>query len=107
MSPLIPIFMTRACCALIMSALLPFPAGAAPIKLKFSFFSSDREYAYESVVKPFVNAVNLEGKGIVEIELFPSGALGRELCTTGATGSQWRRGYRLDQPGADARAVSR
>jgi len=43
MSPLFPIFMTRACCALIISALLPFPAGAAPIKLKFSFFSSDRE----------------------------------------------------------------
>jgi TRAP-type C4-dicarboxylate transport system substrate-binding protein len=80
MSPLFPIFMARACCALIVSALLPFPAGAAPIKLKFSFFSSDREYAYESVVKPFVNAVNLEGKGIVEIELFPSGALGRSYA---------------------------
>ena len=80
MSPLFPSFMTRACCALIISALLPFPADAAPIKLKFSFFSSDREYAYESVVKPFVNAVNLEGKGIVEIELYPSGALGRSYA---------------------------
>jgi TRAP-type C4-dicarboxylate transport system substrate-binding protein len=80
MSPLFPIFMARACCALIISALLPYPAGAAPIKLKFSFFASDREYAYESVVKPFVNAVNLEGKGIVEIELFPSGALGRSYA---------------------------
>jgi len=51
MSSPFPIFTARACCALILSALLTFPAGAAPIKLKFSFFSSDREYAYESVVK--------------------------------------------------------
>ena len=80
MSPLFPKFIATACCALMISGLLPVPAGAAPIKLKFSFFSSDREYAYEGVVKPFVNAVNLEGKGIVEIELYPSGELGRSYA---------------------------
>jgi len=80
MSPAFPIRTMRVCCALIIFALLPFAASAAPIKLKFSFFSSDREYAYEKVVKPFVNAVNLEGKGFVEIELYPSGALGRSYA---------------------------
>jgi TRAP-type C4-dicarboxylate transport system substrate-binding protein len=76
----LPIFKMKACCALIISALLSLPASADPIRLKFSFFSSDREYAYDKVVKPFVNAVNLEGKGLVEIELYPSGALGRSYA---------------------------
>jgi TRAP-type C4-dicarboxylate transport system substrate-binding protein len=58
-------------------ALVPFAAGAEPVKLKFAFFASDTEYVYPAVVKPFADAVNLEGKGTVEIELFPSGALGR------------------------------
>jgi TRAP-type C4-dicarboxylate transport system substrate-binding protein len=80
MSPPFLKFVARACCALLITGLLPAPADAAPIKLKFSFFSSDREYAYEGVVKPFVNAVNLEGKGIVEIELYPSGELGRSYA---------------------------
>jgi TRAP-type transport system periplasmic protein len=57
--------------------LVPFAAGAEPIKLKFAFFASDREYVYPSVVRPFADAVTLEGKGIVEIELFPGGVLGR------------------------------
>jgi TRAP-type C4-dicarboxylate transport system substrate-binding protein len=56
---------------------VPFAAGAEPIKLKFAFFASDREYAYRTVVKPFADAVNLNSKGIVEVELFPGGALGR------------------------------
>jgi len=55
----------------------PFAAGAEPIKLKFAFFASDREYAYRTVVKPFADAVNLNSKGLVEIEVFPGGALGR------------------------------
>jgi TRAP-type C4-dicarboxylate transport system substrate-binding protein len=57
--------------------LMPFAAEAESIKLKFAFFASDREYAYRAVVKPFADAVTLEGKGIVEIELFAGGALGR------------------------------
>lgn len=57
--------------------LVPFAAGAETIKLKFAFFASDREYVYPTVVKAFVDAVNVEGKGIVEIALFPGGVLGR------------------------------
>ena len=58
-------------------ALMPLAAGAETIKLKFAFFASDRLYAYGPVVKSFADAVNLEGKGIVEIELFPGAVLGR------------------------------
>jgi TRAP-type C4-dicarboxylate transport system substrate-binding protein len=63
--------------AVIAFALVPFAAGAEPIKLKFAFFASDREYAYRAVVKPFADAVTLEGKGVVEIEVFAGGILGR------------------------------
>lgn len=58
-------------------ALMPAIASAAPAKLKLSFFSSDRSIAYQVAVKPFVEAVNREGKGLVEIEVYFSGALGR------------------------------
>lgn len=53
--------------------------GAEPTKLKLSFFSSDRSTSYFAAVKPFMDAVNSEAKGMVEIELFASGALGRDL----------------------------
>jgi TRAP-type C4-dicarboxylate transport system substrate-binding protein len=57
--------------------LLPAIASAAPAKLKLSFFTSDRSIAYQMAIKPFVDAVNREGKGVVEIEVYFSGALGR------------------------------
>ena len=56
-------------------ALLPVVATAEPIKLKLAFFSSDRNHLYRSAVKPFVDAVNAEGKGRVEIEVYLSGKL--------------------------------
>lgn len=52
-------------------------AQTPPIKLKFSIFSPDREVTYQTVFKPFAEAVNKESGGAVEIELFPNGALGR------------------------------
>jgi len=52
-------------------------AQTAPIKLKFSIFSPDKEITYLSVFKPFADAVNKETNGAVVIELFPNGALGR------------------------------
>jgi TRAP-type C4-dicarboxylate transport system substrate-binding protein len=75
--------------------MLPLAANAEPIKLKFAFFASDREFAFRGVVKPFVDAVNLEGKGIVEIELFPGGALERsyakqaQLVLSGGADMAW------------------
>lgn len=52
-------------------------AGAEPMKLKFAIFSPDREQTYLTVFKPFAEAVNQEAAGVIEIELFPNGALGR------------------------------
>jgi TRAP-type transport system periplasmic protein len=60
-------------------ALLPAMAAAEPIKLKLSFFSSNRSMSYLAAIKPFVDAVNSEAKGLVEIEVNFSGALGKDI----------------------------
>lgn len=60
-------------------ALLPAMAAAEPIKLKLAYFSSDRSHLYRSGAKPFVDAVNAEGQGRVEIEVYFSGKLGTDL----------------------------
>jgi TRAP-type C4-dicarboxylate transport system substrate-binding protein len=52
-------------------------ARAEPVTLKLSFFTSDRTIAYAAMVKPFVDAVNRDGEGIVRIEVYPSGMLGK------------------------------
>jgi TRAP-type C4-dicarboxylate transport system substrate-binding protein len=66
--------------ALLVFALLPAVANADPITLKLAFFSSDRSTTYLASVKPFVDAVNAEGKGLVEIVLYSGGVLGREIA---------------------------
>lgn len=53
--------------------------AAEPIRLKLSFFSSDRSVSYLAAVKPFVDAVNAEAKGLIEIEPHVSGVLSRDL----------------------------
>jgi TRAP-type C4-dicarboxylate transport system substrate-binding protein len=60
--------------------LLPAMASAEPIKLKLSFFSSDRSMSYIAAIKPFVDAVNAEAKGLVEIEINFSGTLGKDIA---------------------------
>jgi TRAP-type C4-dicarboxylate transport system substrate-binding protein len=52
-------------------------AQAQPTKLKFAVFTPDKEQTFVTVMKPFAEAVNKEAAGLVEIELFPNGALGR------------------------------
>jgi TRAP-type C4-dicarboxylate transport system substrate-binding protein len=64
--------------ALLGLALLPSLASAEPIKLKLSLVTSDRALVYEGGVKPFVDAVNAEANGLLEIEVYFSGALGKE-----------------------------
>lgn len=59
--------------------LLPARAAADPIKLKLSFFTSDRSRIYQCQVKPFVDAVNAEGKGLIEIAVYFSGAISAVL----------------------------
>jgi TRAP-type C4-dicarboxylate transport system substrate-binding protein len=66
--------------ALIAVWLWPAAAAAEPIKLKLAFFSSDRALLYKGGVEPFVDAVNDEAKGLLEIEVFFSGALGKDAA---------------------------
>ena len=58
-------------------ALVVSPAVAQPITLKLSFFTSDRTIAYAAAIRPFVEAVNREGEGVVKIEVYTSGTLGK------------------------------
>jgi TRAP-type C4-dicarboxylate transport system substrate-binding protein len=58
-------------------AAAPMLAAAEPIKLKFAVFSPDRERLFNTVKKPWVEAVNKAAKGTIEIELYGNGALGR------------------------------
>jgi len=60
--------------------LLPPAASAGTAKLKFAFFSSDREFAFRGVVKAFADAVNVAADGAVEIELYPGGVLERNYA---------------------------
>jgi len=55
----------------------PTQLRSEPVRLTLSFFTSDRSVAYQTAIKPFVDAVNRDGKGVVEIEVYLSGSLGR------------------------------
>jgi TRAP-type C4-dicarboxylate transport system substrate-binding protein len=69
-------FKTLARCALLWLILLP-AAAAEPIKLKMAYFSSDRTTTYFAAVKPFVDSVNAEAAGLVQIDVSLSGVLGK------------------------------
>jgi TRAP-type C4-dicarboxylate transport system substrate-binding protein len=56
--------------------LLPAGAQAQPAKLKFAVFIPDAPVVQE-VFRPFAENVNRDGKGLVEVEVFANGALGR------------------------------
>jgi TRAP-type C4-dicarboxylate transport system substrate-binding protein len=63
-------------CALFSFVLLP-AAAAQPITLTMAYFSSDRTTTYLAAIKPFVDAINTEGTGLVQIAVSVSGALGK------------------------------
>jgi TRAP-type C4-dicarboxylate transport system substrate-binding protein len=63
--------------ALFAVVLLPSLAAGKPITLKLSFFTSDQSATYLSAVKPFVDAVNLDGADLLHIDVFLSGTLGK------------------------------
>lgn len=68
--------MRKTMLALLMA--VPFAVAAQqPVKLKFAVFSPDSERLFNTVKKPWVEAVNKAAGGAIQIELFPNGALGR------------------------------
>jgi TRAP-type C4-dicarboxylate transport system substrate-binding protein len=63
-------------CALLALVLFSSAAAAEPIKLKLAFNTSDRSDLYLYTIKSFVDAVNTEANGLIEIEVYFSGVLG-------------------------------
>jgi TRAP-type C4-dicarboxylate transport system substrate-binding protein len=53
--------------------------GAEPVRLKFAFIANETEITYVSAIKPFIDAVNRDGKDVVQIDFFPNGALSRNF----------------------------
>lgn len=62
------------------AAFAPIAAAADTIHLKLSFFMSARGATYDSGVKPFVDQINAEGQGVLAIDVYPDGALGKGLA---------------------------
>ena len=71
-------FKTVARCVLLWLVLLPAAAAGEPIKLKMAYFSSDRTTTYFAAIKPFVDSVNAEAVGLVQIDVSLSGVLGKD-----------------------------
>jgi TRAP-type C4-dicarboxylate transport system substrate-binding protein len=65
---------------LAVALLLPSMVAAEPITLKLSFFASEHTDTFEAGVKPFVDGVNAEGKGLLAVKVYPNGALGAALA---------------------------
>jgi len=70
----------RASCggAIAVALLMPAALIADPIELKLSFFGSEHAPAYLLGVKPFVDAINTDGQGLVTIKVYFNGALGNQ-----------------------------
>jgi TRAP-type C4-dicarboxylate transport system substrate-binding protein len=64
-------------CVLLSFVLFPAASAAEPIKLKLSYYTSDTEVLYRTAVKPLVDSVNTAANGLIEIESFTSGSIGR------------------------------
>lgn len=60
---------------LVLLLMPPALASAEPVTLKLAFFTSDRSQIYQAEIKPFVDAVNADGQGIVHIDVYFSGTI--------------------------------
>jgi TRAP-type C4-dicarboxylate transport system substrate-binding protein len=58
--------------------LAPLAAAAAPIELKLAYFTSDQASLYKIAIAPFVDAVNGDAAGGIEIKTFAGGSLGKD-----------------------------
>lgn len=56
-------------------SLWPMTALAEPVELKFSFFTSDRSEIYHASIKPLVDGVNGDARGLARIKVYFSGAI--------------------------------
>ncbi|MBX2804927.1 MAG: TRAP transporter substrate-binding protein DctP [Hyphomicrobiales bacterium] len=74
-----PLFRVLICAVIVAVPLLPAISAAEPLTLKLAFFTSDRTHLYRANVKPFVDAINLDGKGRVHIDVYLSNRLGKSI----------------------------
>ena len=65
------------CVALCVVVLLPAAVLADPIKLKLGHFANDNTVI---VYKAWAEAVNAAANGTIQVDVFPNGALGRNLA---------------------------
>lgn len=61
-------------------AILAGAARAEPVTLKAAFFSSERSTLYRATMAPFIDAVNTNGAGLVNIVAYTGGILGRDMA---------------------------
>ena len=80
MSALMQVVARAARCLAAIAALLPPLAAATPVELKLAFFASEQTETFRYGVKPFVDAVNSDGEGIVTIKVYPEGRLGKSVA---------------------------
>jgi len=66
--------------AAMITALLPCASSAEPVRLKLSYFASDQALTFQAGIKPFVDAVNAEGKDLISIAVYADGALGKSVA---------------------------
>lgn len=66
--------------AILAVALAPAFAVAEPIELKLAFFTSNHFQSYQAGVKPFVDAINAKGRGVLAVKVYANGALGAALA---------------------------
>ena len=85
---------------------LPTLAYADPVKLKFAVFSPDTERLYNTVKKPFVDAVNQASGGTNSNRTLPERGAGTRSAATSPDGFGWCRRYRLYRPAIYTRTFS-
>lgn len=61
-------------------ALMPMFAVAEPIELKLAYFAPEHFHSYQAGVKPFVDAINAKGKGVLAVKVYANGALGAAVA---------------------------
>ncbi|HXD43812.1 MAG TPA: TRAP transporter substrate-binding protein DctP [Pseudolabrys sp.] len=69
-----------ACVAALLALAPALPAFAEPVELKFAFFAPEATDIFRYGIKPFVDAVNAEGQGVVSIKVYADGKLGKSLA---------------------------
>ncbi|MGN6570981.1 MAG: TRAP transporter substrate-binding protein [Pseudolabrys sp.] len=58
----------------------PGAAAADPVRLKLAYFGSEQALTYQAGVKPFVDAINAEGRDLIAIDVYADGVLGKSLA---------------------------